>query len=449
MLLSEDRNEVLVVGLGATGQSLVRYLSTRGIPLQVADSRENPPGLDWLRATYPAIRCHLGSAPIEQPERIGTILLSPGLSPQHPLVQSVADQGAAVLNDISLFAREAQAPIIGITGSNGKSTVTSMVGAIAEQAGLRVRVGGNLGQPALDLLGDDVDLYIIELSSFQLQSCGSLPLRAGALLNLSPDHLDWHGSYAAYQQAKAQIFAAADHALCNRDDADALALVGHHPRPLTFGLGRPQGDDWGIDTREGIAGLCQGNTWLMNAAELPLAGAHNLANALAAAALARLVGIERQAVIDGLKHFSGLPHRTQRVRVLDGVIWYNDSKGTNIGATSAALHGLSTSHQGRAVLIAGGLGKGADFSELAPAVKQHCRALVLIGEDAPKIDRAMPATIQRVHARNMADAVQRGRSLAMPGDYVLLSPACASFDMYANYQERGKHFEALVAELQP
>ena len=352
--------------------------------------------------------------------------------------------------------------MVAITGSNGKSTVTTLVGLMARRAGVRVAVGGNLGDPALDLLDPEVALYVLELSSFQLETTTSLRPRAATVLNLSPDHLDRYPDYAAYIAAKARIYQGAEVAVVNRDDV-AAAAIPHQAAELGFTLGRPgTADDFGLLEQPDGAWLARGDRPLMPAAALQIPGRHNQANALAALALGSACALPEAAMLDALRGFRGLPHRSVLVGSRHGVRWYNDSKGTNPGATVAALDGLvEPGSSARVVLIAGGDGKGADFGPLAPAVARAARAVVLIGRDAPLIEAVLAArdgghignagagsdlagSVPLLHATDMGDAVRQAAAAAQPGDSVLLSPACASFDMFDNYEHRGLVFTQAV-----
>lgn len=438
----------LIVGLGKTGLSCARYLHAQGIALVVTDSRATPPGLADLRAALPEVPVCVGGFQPALFASAAQLVVSPGVPISEPLIQAALARGVPVIGDVELFVRAAQAPICAITGSNGKSTVTTLLGLMAELAGRQVAVGGNLGEPALDLLADAVDLYIVELSSFQLDTTSSLRAAASVVLNLSADHLDRHLDLDAYAQAKASIYTGAQIAVVNRDDPAVVAMPRDSATEIGFTLGAPDAGDFGLRTLDGAAWICRGDERLMPAAEVAIPGRHNLANALAALALATACDLPFAPAREALQRFPGLPHRSELVAVQQGVRWYDDSKGTNPGATVAALDGLvPEGAAGRAVLIAGGDGKGADFSPLRPAVIRAARAVVLIGRDAPLIEQTLADTVPILHAATMQDAVQRAAALAVPGDCVLLSPACASFDMFESYEHRGRVFAAAVREL--
>lgn len=442
------KEKTLIVGLGKTGLSCVRHLSRQGVSLAVTDSRRQPPELATLQRCYPGLPLFLGGFQPEHLQGVARLVVSPGVSLGEPLIQAAKEQGLEVLGDIELFARAAKAPVVAITGSNGKSTVTSLVGEMARLAGLRVAVGGNLGEPALELLDDGVELYVLELSSFQLESTWSLKLRAATVLNLSADHMDRYADIAEYAAVKAGIYVHAEVAVVNRDDSLGAEMGEAAPRRIGFTLGDPARGDFGLRWIRGEAWLCRGGERLLPAAGLRIAGGHNLANALAALALGSAAGLPMEAMQAALRGFPGLPHRTQWVAERRGLSWYNDSKGTNVGATIAALRGFhSRESDSRTILIAGGDCKGADFSELAPVVEETTRAVILIGRDAPLLEAALAGSGRLLRAASLEEAVRQAVGLGMPGDRVLLSPACASFDMFRNFEERGELFVHAVEGL--
>jgi UDP-N-acetylmuramoylalanine--D-glutamate ligase len=374
-------------------------------------------------------------------------VLSPGLALREPAVAAAAAAGVPVLGDIELFAREARAPVVAITGSNGKSTVTTLLGEMARDQGRDVRVGGNLGTPALDLLGErEPELYVLELSSFQLETTHSLDAYAATVLNVSPDHMDRYDSLGEYAAAKARVFRGSGAMVLNRDDpwVVGMATAGRPVRGFT--LRAPAAGDLGVLEVGGQSWLARGREPLLAESALRIRGRHNTANALASLALGQAVGLGDTGMLETLRRFPGLPHRCQWVAAAAGVDWYNDSKGTNVGATVAAVQGLRP--RGRVVLIAGGDGKGADFSPLREGLAGLVRAVVLIGRDGPRIARALDGVLPTGFAADLPAAVAECRRLAQPGDAVLLSPACASFDMFRNYEHRGEAFvDAVHAEL--
>jgi UDP-N-acetylmuramoylalanine--D-glutamate ligase len=443
---SQAYPQTLVVGLGKTGLSCARYLARRGVPVAVCDSRVSPPGLDDLTRELPAVPVFTGGFDDQVFAAAERIVVSPGVPVAEPHVRDAHARGVEVLGDIELFARQAAAPIVAITGSNGKSTVTVLVGAMARAAGMHVAIGGNLGEPALDLLSPGVELYVLELSSFQLETAWSLHPEAAVVLNVSPDHMDRYESVDAYAQVKASIFAHAQTAVVNLDDPLVRAMAGGRER-MVFSLEVPRAGEFGIRELDGRRWLSRGEQRLMATDELLIAGRHNHANALAALALGTAIGLPVGSMLKVLRTFRGLPHRTSFVAEIDGVRWYNDSKGTNPGACVAALEGLDAGDDTRSVLIAGGDCKGASFDDIVVAAKHFARAVVLIGRDAEEIARVLVDHVPVERATDLADAVARAALMAVPGDRVLLSPACASFDMFRDYVHRGECFESLVREI--
>ncbi len=480
---------VLVLGLGETGLSLARWLVAQGARVRAADSREQPPALAEVRFQLPQVEIFCGAYRDQILSGIDLVAISPGVALAEPLVQRAMARGIPVVGDIELFAQQIrmqhssasplsptlsrkgrggkrevgqagilsqdknsqkQPLILAITGSNGKTTVTGMVGSMCRASGLDTAVAGNISPAVLDVLlqrgGQQPEVWVLELSSFQLETTSSLNADAATVLNVSEDHLDRYADMEAYTAAKARIFSGDGVQVLNRDDARSMGMALPGRAQITFGLDAPRtADDWGIVREGDEIWLMQGQQRILNSKELQVTGLHNVANALAALALCSSIGLPLAPLLDALRAFKGLPHRVERVAEINGVIYYDDSKGTNVGATVAALQGLGR----RAVLIAGGEGKGQDFSPLNPAVTQHARAVVLIGRDADKIAAALQGCgIPVVRAHNMADAVRLSAALAQPGDAVLLSPACASFDMFRNYAHRAEVFVGAVHELQ-
>ena len=443
----------LVLGLGQSGLSALRWLRTQGHAVRVADTRLAPPSLAAVQQQMPELEIHLGDLHEGLLDGIHSVVISPGLSLQTPLLQSAMQRGIEIVGDIELFARACPAHIkrIGITGSNGKTTVTTMLGAICQAAGYRTVVAGNIGLPVLDSLLDtqaeQAEVYVLELSSFQLETTYSLQLDAATMLNLSEDHLDRHLNMPAYAAAKQRIFRHSRCQVLNRDDAASMAMRDAQQRLLSFGLQAPQDDQqYGLRQHDGQVYLVRGAQALMPLAELKLAGLHNASNALAAWALASAIGISDAICAKALRDFKGLPHRVQWVAKMHGVDFYDDSKGTNVGATCAALYGFSGA-AGKVVLIAGGDGKGQDFSPLSAALQKNARAVVLIGRDAQQIAAVIDGNTQTVFAETMQAAVLQAMQLARPNDCVLLSPACASFDMFDNYEHRAQVFIEAVQQL--
>ncbi|SOB76578.1 UDP-N-acetylmuramoylalanine--D-glutamate ligase [Marinobacter sp. LV10R510-11A] len=445
-VITSDRR-TLVVGLGKTGLSCVRYLSAQGREIAVADSREAPPCLDDLRAEWPDIPVYLGRFDPERFAGFNELIVSPGISIAEPAIAHAAKQGARIRGDIDLFAEAAEAPVVAITGSNGKTTVTTLVGDMARAAGRRVEVGGNIGTPALDLLGRGAELYVLELSSFQLETTAQLNALAATVLNVSDDHLDRYPDKMAYFQAKQRIYRGCQNAIVNLDDALSTPMERDNLRFLCFGFHRVNPETF--STREDDQGVWVtfGFDSILNSGELKLLGRHNLSNVMAALALGHAAGLPMDAMLGAARQFNGLPHRCEFIRRLAAVDYINDSKGTNVGATVAALNSLVPEGNGKIVLIAGGEGKGAEFSELASQVRACCRAVVLIGHDADRIAEAVGSDLPVYRADTLAEAVEKSAELALEGDRVLFSPACASFDMFRDYIDRGDQFRAQVQSL--
>ncbi|MCP1648994.1 UDP-N-acetylmuramoyl-L-alanine--D-glutamate ligase [Pseudomonas nitroreducens] len=445
-LIASDQFRI-VVGLGKSGMSLVRYLARQGVPFAVADTRANPPELATLREQYPQVEVRCGDLDADFLCRAQELYVSPGLSLRVPALVEAAARGVRLSGDVDLFARHAKAPIVAITGSNAKSTVTTLVGDMAKAAGKRVAVGGNLGTPALDLLADDVELYVVELSSFQLETCERLNAEVATCLNVSEDHMDRYDGMADYHLAKHRIFRGAKQVVVNRADALSRPLIADNVPCWTFGVNKPDFKAFGLIEEDGEKWLAFQFDKLMPARELKIRGAHNQSNALAALALGHAVGLPFEPMLQTLREFAGLAHRCQWVRERNGVNFYDDSKATNVGAALAAIEGLGADIDGKLLLIAGGDGKGADFHDLRGPVAQHCRAVVLLGRDAELVGAAIGNAVPKVRVNTLEEAVEHAADLALPGDAVLLSPACASLDMFKNYEERGRLFAKAVEEL--
>jgi UDP-N-acetylmuramoylalanine--D-glutamate ligase len=438
----------VIVGLGRTGFSCARYLTRRGWRVTVTDTRVAPPQLHRLRALDPGIEVRLGGLDAALLEDALCVVASPGVSLAEPFFAEARRRGLEIVGDIELFARAVDAPVAGITGTNGKSTVTTLLGRMARRAGLRVRVGGNLGEPALDLLDADAsagpaELYVLELSSFQLETTESLHLVAATVLNLSADHLDRYASLQDYAAAKARIFARCDTAVINLDDPLVATMARPGQRTLGFSLRARIGADYVLEMLEKGWWLTRRGEPLMRVTDMKLTGGHNAANALAALALGEALDLPLSAMLEELKSFAGLPHRSQWVAEHAGVTYINDSKGTNVGATLAAVAGMSSP----VVLIAGGEGKKQDFTPLSAALAGRLRHAVLIGRAADEIARALEGICPIERAATLEEAVRAAARAAAAGDVVLLSPACASFDMFTDYGERGTRFVEAVRRL--
>lgn len=445
--------ENIVIGLGITGLSCVRFLKSLGHAVVVMDTRLNPPGLPTLRTEFPDVEVELGGLNAERLGRARSCIVSPGVSLKEPAIQFCIQQGVMVMGDIELFARVAEAPIIAITGSNGKSTVTALVGELIKAAGLRVAVGGNIGTPALDLLSAQAivpDYYVLELSSFQLETTYSLCPKIGVILNISADHLDRYDSLQEYIAAKQRIYHGCEFLLMNRDQP-----ITHKKRDITgivytFGEKSPTAEslEYGLITTPESTYLAQGEQKLFDVKDLRIKGRHNWMNALVALAMGRLLQLPMTDISRGLRDFPGLPHRCQWVMQSSGVDWYNDSKGTNVGASLAAIEGLGEAmlDKGKLILIAGGRGKSADFAPLRMPIQQYVRTVILMGEDADKIAAILPE-LPTLRADSLEQAILFARQNAQSGDAVLLSPACASFDMFDHFVHRGEQFMFLVKRL--
>jgi len=455
MLDLKDR-KVLVLGLGDTGMSMTRWLARHGAQVSVADSREAPPHARELAHGLPQVPLACGAFKRASFEGIDLIAISPGVDRRESEVALAIKNGMPVVGDVELFVQGLREvgdspKLIAITGSNGKSTVTEMAGAMCRHAKLNTVVAGNIGLPVLDALGEIEsgkpvpDMVVLELSSFQLESTSTLDADAAAMLNLSEDHLDRYDIMDDYAAAKARIFAGHGVQVLNRDDGVSLGMARAGRSVATFGLNAPTRDtEWGIRDIAGKKLLARGGTQLMEIDELPVAGLHNAANALAAAALCHALSISDASITEALRGFKGLPHRVEKINEINNIVFYDDSKGTNVGATVAALTGLP----GPVVLIAGGDGKGQDFSPLASAVASRARAVVLIGRDAPLIARALKSVrVPLLNAGDMDEAVRIAYRAARAGDAVLLSPACASYDMFRSYVHRAQVFAECVRKL--
>ena len=446
----------LVIGLGKTGLSCVRFLLANGVPVAVTDSRINPPCLEDFQKEFKDVECSVGGFNDSLFAWAKHLIVSPGVAIDEPMIITARERGVEIIGDVELFARVVKEPVVAITGSNGKSTVTMLVSEMAKRAGKNVLMGGNIGTPVLDLLSEPApDLYVLELSSFQLETTASLNAAVSVVLNVSPDHMDRYRDLEHYASSKRRIYGLQDglqksvggngHGVMvvNRDDATVMSMLEKERDFVSFGLDESTGNNFGRFRFQGELWLTRGSERLLPVSELRLSGEHNQANALAALALGEQVGLPMIAMLDALRDFAGLPHRTQWVANIDDVAWYNDSKGTNVGATVAAIQGFSQP----VVLIAGGQGKGADFSSLRAAVKEKARAVILMGEDASRIESALAGVAPVTHVKDMKAAVDKAYSLSRSGDVVLLSPACASFDMYAGFEARGDAFVGAVYDL--
>jgi len=439
--------EVTVVGLGDTGLACVRYLRRLGCQVCVTDTREAPPHAATLAVEHPEVDQALGGLDAPVLRHAGRVVLSPGVDPREPAIAEARAEGVEIIGEIELFARAADAPVVAITGSNGKTTVTRLVVAICAAAGRHVEVGGNIGTPALELLDRPTpELYVLELSSFQLEATLSLDACAAVVLNLSADHMDRYAGLADYGAAKARVYQGSGVVVVNGDDPDATHIAPVDRDLCHFALAPPEGaGDAGIATRDGQQWLMLGNQPVLPVADLALAGRHTQANALAAIALAGAAGLPVAAMAEALRGFAGLPHRMESLGEYAGRHWYNDSKATNVGATLAAVQGLQRPY----VLIAGGQGKEQSFEPLIETLAASARGLVAIGECAGQLTGPLQGRLPTAQARDMASAVAEARAMSRTGDAVLLSPACASFDQFDGYAARGEAYRRAVQEPTP
>ena len=445
-LISTDYKR-LIVGLGMTGLSAARYCQHRGWAFDLCDSRDTPPGLDAVRAEFPQAEIYSGELQADILSQYDELVVSPGIAISHPAIAAARQAGARIAGDIQLFADVCDKPLIAITGSNGKSTVTTLVGELLTASGKRCAVGGNIGVPALDLLvdGTETDIYVLELSSFQLETTENLAASAAVVLNMSEDHMDRYQGMADYHQAKHRIFQQCRGVVVNRDDALSQPLVSDKMPRLSFGLNKADIGQFGLERIDGESWITFGTEKIIAASELKIKGQHNLANVMAALALIQLVGVDITTVLPALRAFTGLDHRCQWLGNKAGVDFYNDSKGTNVGSTLAALYGLGPEINGKIWLLAGGEGKGQDFSPLASACEQFAAEVLTFGADAAVITAAVSAACATSQHATLAEAFTRACSQAQSGDVILLSPACASFDQFKHYVARGEYFSALVA----
>jgi len=436
----------VVVGLGKTGVSCVRYLKQQGYAVAVTDSRSDPPGLDAIKAEFPDLNITTGKFDESLLLQAEEIILSPGVALNEPALREAINKGISVVGDVELFCRQISAPIVAITGSNAKSTTTTLVYQMAKDAGIDVEVGGNIGVPVLDLLQrpQQAQLYVLELSSFQLETTHSLRAAAATVLNVSEDHMDRYTDMNQYRMAKQRIYRGCKQAIFNRQDMLTAPLLPPDIPQVSFGLDKPDVKQFGLIEKDNEKWLAYFLQPLLPARELKIKGAHNTANALAALALGQAVGIPMPSMLASLRAFAGLPHRAQFVANIGGVDYFNDSKGTNVGATLAAIEGIGTDIGGKILLLAGGQGKGQDFAPLAPACANYVRCALLFGQDADKLAATLQGQVACKRVPDLQQAVAQAQQLAQAGDAVLLSPACASLDMFKNYEDRGNQFVAAV-----
>jgi UDP-N-acetylmuramoylalanine--D-glutamate ligase len=435
---------IAILGMGATGLSVARYLSVIGAPFSFFDSRTEPPALAEVQDSYPNTK--IVTEPFRDEILVGIdlIVVSPGISQREPLLVTARKNGIEIIGDLELFLTAAEAPVVAITGSNGKSTVTTLVGEMAKANGLDAGVGGNLGVPMLDLLAPGRELYVVELSSFQLELISDLKGATACLLNISPDHMDRYNDLEDYIAAKQRIFRGAASIVSNREDRLITAPSDGQSGVITFGLDTPAQGHYGITVDKEGDYLCRGDERLISVDSIAIKGRHNLANALAALALGSEIGLDLNHLLTTLQHFKGLPHRCQVVATIDEVLFIDDSKGTNVGATVAAIEGFGSKSSANLILIAGGQGKGQNFNDLRSAASRFVKYGIFYGQDAEKIEDALQSTINIRRVESVESAVDQAKQSAVAGDIVLFSPACASFDLFTGFEERGRHFQHAV-----
>lgn len=441
--------ERLIIGLGETGLSCARYFSRLQLPFTLIDSRLTPPQLSVFKQEFPDVPLHLGPFEPQLFQQMAELIVSPGVNLNEPIIaNAIAKMRVRPLGDIELFAKKAQAPIIAITGTNAKGTVTTLVGDMIRAAKRTVAVGGNIGTAVLDLLRlPRPDFYVLEISSFQLETTYSLQAKIASLLNISPDHLDRHKTLEIYTQTKQRIYNHCEMGIWNRDDPNTQPSQQLKPKKiLSFGLKKIKADSrgFGLQLLNKKICLAQGERCLIPVDRLYIKGRHNWSNALAALTIGDALRLPLDSMLTALCQFKGLPHRCQWIKEEKGIAWYNDSKATNVGATLAALRGLGPAISGKIILIAGGLGKNADFNLLRDSVTRYVKMAILIGQDAPLLKKALEKSTLTQSTSDLSQAVSLAQQAASFGDAVLLSPACASMDMFKNYEDRGNTFVKLI-----
>lgn len=431
----------MIVGLGKTGISCARYFARHGIPFSVMDDMESPPGLAELHEVTPEVVCEKVTAAGLM--AASEIVLSPGVPRSNPAIQAALAKGVPVTGDVAMFSELADAPVVVITGSNGKSTVTAMVGSMAQAAGIKAGVGGNIGMPCLDLLEQGYSLYIIEASSYQLETATELKSKVASVLNLTPDHLDRYPDAGTYYQTKANVYRHCEVAVLCRDVMYPFDLSGVE-RVITFGSDEPpEAESFGLRRIKGEVYLSQGEEPVISVNELPVRGGHNYLNALASLSIGSALDWDFEAMVQALRGFGGLPHRCEIVATIDGVTYINDSKSTNPGSATAAIRGLAVENR-PIVLILGGQGKGADFGELVPALAGQVTRVLVYGVDRESIARQIGSACDPELFGTLTEVIARIKATARAGELVLLSPGCASLDQFRNFEHRGEVFRRLV-----
>jgi len=442
--------QVLVLGLGKTGFSCARFLAERNIRFSIMDSRKNPPEAESLKECLPDVECYFGGFDLTAVKNYDVLLVSPGISSKEPIVIKAKEKNKKIIGDVELFAQCTNKPVIAITGSNGKSTVTALLGKMAKKANISYAVGGNIGVPVLDLLADDdaTDLYILELSSFQLETTYSLNAAVSTILNISEDHMDRYDSLEDYIHAKHKIYNGDGIVILNKDEQLTVNLAGSRNINY-FSTQKPETDnDFGLIAEHSQKWLAKGKNKLIDAASLKIKGQHNISNALAALAMGDSINLSMTAMISAVSSFTGLPHRAQWIAEHNGVTWINDSKATNVGASLAAISGLGNNTQRpNLIVLLGGQGKGQNFSPLKSALMDFSKLVLIYGEDAQLLNTSLGKQLNLKIVGDLSEAVSAAEKVSHRGDTVLFSPACASFDMFTGFEQRGNEFIRLVNEV--
>lgn len=442
-----DEKKRIVMGLGSTGQSFIRYFDRLGLNFSVVDSRESPPNVKEINRAYPSMNLYLGKTHSNLLGSADEIYLTPGVSLDDPFLSEAKNNSVKMINDIDLFVSLANAPIILITGSNGKSTVTELVGLMARENNINVQVGGNIGRPALDTISENCELYILELSSFQLEMCSNLSSSIACILNITEDHLDRHGSIENYKKIKQKIYKNCKVCIFNREDISTYPVGNKIKSLISFGLDEAVGQDYGLVVKNNETFVSKGKQIITNIKTFSPKGDYNLLNALSAITIAEAAGMNHESIISALQKFKGLPHRCEEVVKTSNVTFYNDSKATNTGATIAAIERLTKNFPGKLIILIGGKSNQDDFSKLFSLLEKINHQLILFGESVEKIVSYSKNPENYIYVESMQSAVEISYSISNSGDIVLLSPACSSLDMFLNFEERGDSFKKIVLEL--
>jgi len=454
-----QNNHHLVIGLGPTGLSCVRYLISKNIPVSVTDTREKPPKLADCQKEFPNVKIHLGKFQESVFSQASVLVVSPGMSLEEPCIAQCIKNNIPVIGDVELFVRDAKAPIVAITGSNGKSTLTTLMGDIINNAGKKAIICGNIGLPVLDaILQPTPDYYVVELSSFQLDTTYSLRAKVAVVINVSPDHMDRYATFNDYLASKQRVYMNCDNAVVNFDEKNIWEDLQFKKLPVEFTLKKPISEPRALASGKVCEAttaqfglyqnyLCHGDEKCIAVSDLILQERHNNQNYLAALAMCFILQLPMESVLNTLKQFSGLAHRCQLVKSENNIAWYNDSKATNVGASIAAIESIAQRAIGRLILIAGGDSKGVDLDPLKLPVKQHVSHVILLGRDAPLLAATLLGCAEIIRVKSMNEAVSAAKKMVQPGDIVLLAPACSSLDQYENYMARGDDFTKAVRML--